>query len=81
MTISLLPKQSLPLDKAITIELVESFLIFRASGLVQSQIDTLSVRQIAGILITEQGLDCSEEIDDYLSLVNRMVRNISMSPA
>ena len=88
MTISLLPKlrsfpHSLPLDGAVRIELVEGVPIFRASSVVQSRIEALLAKQQDDPLTTkeEEELDCYEEIDDYLSFVNRMVRNASSSQA
>jgi hypothetical protein len=86
MTISLLPKlrsfpQSLPLDGAVRIELVEGVPIFRASSIVQSRIEALIAKQQDDTLTPEEEeeLDCYEEIDDYLSFVNRTVRNISIA--
>jgi hypothetical protein len=85
MTISLLPKlrsfpQNLPLEGAVRIELVEGVPIFRASGIVQSRIEALLPKQQDDTLTpAEEELDCYEEIDDYLSFVNRTVRNISIA--
>jgi hypothetical protein len=85
MTISLLPKlrsfpHSLPLEGAVRIELVEGVPIFRASSIVQSQIEALLAKQQDDTLTPEEEeeLDCYAEIDDYLSLVNRTVRNMSI---
>lgn len=86
MAISLLPKlrsfpQNLPLEGAVRMELVEGVPIFRASSLVQTRIDALLAKQQDDILslTEEEELDCYEDIDDYLSFVNRMVRNASFS--
>jgi uncharacterized protein YnzC (UPF0291/DUF896 family) len=86
MTISLLPKlrsfpPSLPLEGAVRIELVEGVPIFRASRIVQIRIEALLAKQQDDTLTPEEEeeLDCYEEIDDYLSLVNRTVRNMSIS--
>lgn len=86
MTISLLPKlrsfpQNLPLEGAIKIELVEGVPIFRAASVVQNRIETLLTKQQDDTLSVEEEeeLDCYEDIDDYLSFVNRMVRNASLS--
>jgi hypothetical protein len=86
MTISLLPKlssfpQSLPLEGAVRIELVEGVPIFRASSTVQTRIEILLAKQQDDTLTPEEEeeLDCYEEIDDYLSFVNRTVRNISIA--
>jgi hypothetical protein len=84
MAISLLPKlrsfpQNLPLEGAVRMELVEGVPIFRASSLVQTRIDALLAKQQDNVLSSteEEELDCYEDIDDYLSFVNRMVRNAS----
>jgi hypothetical protein len=85
MTIALLPKlpsfpASLPVDGAISIELVEGVPIFRASRIVQTRIEVLLAKQQDCNLSPEEvtELDCYEEIDDYLSFVNRTVRNMSL---
>jgi hypothetical protein len=85
MTIALLPKlrtfpDSLPLDGAIAIEFVEGVPIFRASSIVQTRIEALLAKQQDRNLTPEEEteLDCYEEIDDYLSFVNRTVRNMSI---
>jgi hypothetical protein len=83
MTISLLPKLqqlpiSLPIDGAVRIELEEGIPIFRASSSVQSRIEILLAKQQDSPLQLEeeQELDCYEEIDDYLSFVNRTIRKL-----
>ncbi len=87
MTLSLLPKLqqlpiSLPIDGAVRIELEEGIPIFRASSSVQSRIEILLAKQQDSPLQLEeeQELDCYEEIDDYLSFVNRTIRNLSTNP-
>jgi hypothetical protein len=86
MTISLLPKlrsfpQNLSLEGAVRIELVEGVPIFRAANIVQNRIETLLAKQQDETLspAEEDELDCYEDIDDYLSFVNRLVRNASFS--
>lgn len=71
---------SLPLDGAVRIELVEGVPIFRASNLVQGRIEELLIKQKESELTSEEvtELDKYEELDDYLSLVNRIVRNTSL---
>jgi hypothetical protein len=88
MTTSLLPKlrsfpQSLPLEGAVKIELVEGVPIFRASKIVQTRIEALLAKQQDDTLTPEEEeeFDCYEDIDDYLSFVNRTVRNMSISQA
>ncbi|MBW4490040.1 MAG: hypothetical protein KME12_19845 [Trichocoleus desertorum ATA4-8-CV12] len=86
MTIPLLPKldrlpASLPIEGAVRIELEEGIPIFRATATVQTRIEELLVKQQQSSLSEEedQELDCYEEIDDYLSLVNRTVRNLFLT--
>lgn len=69
--------QTLPLDNAIRIELVEGALIFRASATVQERIEALLDKQSAARLTKREmeELDLYEEVDDYLSYVNRTIRN------
>lgn len=73
---------SLPLDDAVRIELVEGVPIFRASTTVIERIETLRSRSYESSLATdeENELDAYEELDDYLSLVNRIIRNMSLNP-
>ncbi len=72
---------SLPLDGAVRIELMEGVPIFRASSLVQGRIEVLLTKQKESALTSEENkeLDEYEELDDYLSLVNRTVRNVSLN--
>ena len=71
-----LPK-NLPLDGAIAITLQDGVMIFRASQNIQQRIENLlDKRQETPLTeIEEQELDDFEAIDDYLSFVNRMIRN------
>ena len=73
--------ENLPNEGAIRIELEEGVPIFRASSLVQSKIEALLTKQkeIELNLEEERELDYYEELDDYLSLVNRMVRNLYLN--
>ena len=86
MTISPLPNlrsllQNLPLERAVRMELVEGVPIFRATSIVQTRIEALIVDRQDRVLspAEEDELDCYEEVDDYLSFVNRMVRNTLLS--
>lgn len=75
---------SLPVDGAVRIELEEGVPVFRVSEKVQARIEELLLKQqeIRLGLDEERELDSYEEMDDYLSFVNRAVRNLSMaSPA
>lgn len=69
---------SLPMEGAVRIELEEGTPIFRASKAVQTRIEALLSKQRASGLNEqeEQELDGYEEIDDYLSFLNRVVRNL-----
>ena len=86
MPISLPPKlqklpATLPLEGAVRIDLVEGIPLFRASSTVQNRIETLLAKQKEASLLPEEEeeLDCYEAIDDYLSFVNRTLRNLSQS--
>ncbi|MBE9104321.1 hypothetical protein IQ229_05010 [Nostoc cf. edaphicum LEGE 07299] len=87
MTISLPPKlnslpTTLPIEGAVRIDLEEGIPVFRASSTVQSRIEELLTKQQKTPLSAEEEkeLDCYEEIDDYLSFVNRTIRNLSVAP-
>jgi uncharacterized protein YnzC (UPF0291/DUF896 family) len=68
---------SLPIDGAVRIELVEGIPIFKASSTVQNRIEELLAKQkISSLNLDEEAeLDLYEEIDDYLSFINRTIRN------
>ena len=76
LPITTLPK-NLPLDGAIAITLQDGVMIFRASQNIQQRIENLLDKREETSLteIEEQELDDFEAIDDYLSFVNRMIRN------
>jgi hypothetical protein len=69
---------SLPLEGAVRLELKEGIPIFRASLLVQDRIEQLLFKQKDSSLShdEERELDSYEEIDEYLSFVNRTIRNL-----
>lgn len=71
---------TLPIECAVRIELEDGIPVFRASSAVQNQIEALLAKQQTTPLSSEeeQELDCYEEIDDYLSFVNRTLRNLSL---
>jgi len=88
MTTPLLPKlqslpATLPVEGAVRIELEEGIPIFRASSAVQTRIEALLSKQQEFQLNPdeEQELDRYEEIDDYLSFLNRYVRNLFQTQA
>ncbi|WP_107671316.1 hypothetical protein [Cyanothece sp. BG0011] len=68
---------SFPKDEAISLELVEGIPIFGASQKVQNRIEDLLRKQKDTVLNEEeeQELNNYEDLDDYLSLVNRTIRN------
>lgn len=73
--------KTLPIEGAVRIELEEGLPIFRATDAVGSRIQDLLLKQRERSLIQaeEEELDSYEEIDDYLSLVNRTMRNLFLS--
>jgi hypothetical protein len=86
MSASLLPKlnslpTSLPIEGVVRIELEEGVPIFRAAGVVQTRIEELLLKQKETRLsqAEEQELNSYEEIDDYLSFVNRTIRNLFLA--
>ena len=72
---------SLPLEKAVRIEIEEGLPVFKASHLIQVRIEKLLLKQSSSRLKVEEEteLDRYEEMDDYLSFVNRVVRNLMQS--
>ncbi len=70
--------QTLPKEEAVNIELVEGIPIFRASQKVQNHVAHLLEKQKQNLLNTEEEIELNnyEELDDYLSLVNRTMRNL-----
>lgn len=69
--------RSFPLEGAVRIELEEEVPILRSSSLVQKRVDELLLKEKEQGLTPEEAeeFDKYEEIDDYLSLVNRLIRN------
>jgi hypothetical protein len=69
---------TLPAEGAVRIKLEEGVPIFRASATVQARIEALLLKQRTSQLSVEEEdeLDRYEEIDDYLSFLNRVVRNL-----
>ena len=70
---------TLPSDGAINLELEEGVLIFRASHSAQERIEDLLDKQKKVALTPDEEieLDRYEEIDVYLSYVNRLIRNLA----
>lgn len=70
---------TLPRDGAIDLELEQGVLIFRVSQVVQERIETLLDKQREQTIApneTEE-LQQYEEVDDYLSFLNRLIRNLA----
>jgi hypothetical protein len=70
---------TLPREGSITLELEQGVAIFRTSPAVVVRIEGLLDKQRNAKLSQEEEseLDQYEEIDDYLSFINRLLRNIS----
>jgi hypothetical protein len=68
---------SLPLEGAVRLELQDGVPVLRATTVVQRRIATLLRKQQHGTLSAAETteLDQYEDLDDYLSLLNRLVRN------
>ena len=67
----------MPKENAVRLELEEGVVIFRASTEVRERIGDLLEKFKKNGLTSEEGkeLEAYEEIDDYLSHVNRLIRN------
>ena len=74
-------RDTLPIEGAVRIELVEGIPMFRASTTVKNRIEELLDKQQTLPLNSdeEQEMNLYEEIDDYLSFVNRTVRNLFLN--
>ncbi len=68
-------------DGAVHLELEQGIVIFRASVAVRARIAELLEKQKSHALTIEEESEMTdyEEIDDYLSHVNRLIRNLSQS--
>jgi hypothetical protein len=77
-TLNGLPR-GLQQDGAITIELDGGILVFRASQTVQTCVADLLQKQKSSQLMPdeEQELRQYEDVDDYLSYLNRLTRNLA----
>ena len=76
VTLNSLP-ENLPRENAVKLELEQGVIIFRASSSVQKRIEELLEKEKTASLSPEENaeLNAYEEIDDYLSHVNRLIRN------
>lgn len=70
--------QTLPLDNIVCIELSEGIPIFRALPHTQARIEKLLEKQQTSPppATEKRELTQYEELDDFLSLVNRLTRNL-----
>jgi hemolysin activation/secretion protein len=77
-TLSALPV-TLPREGAIDVELEQGVLVFRVSKGVQSRVEVLLDKHRTSSLTPaeEQELGQYEDIDDYLSYLNRLIRNLA----
>lgn len=73
--------QTLPQNRGVELSLQDGILIFRASSEVRDRVHELVEKEkVSGLSADEkQELDAYEEIDDYLSSVNRLIRNSTVS--
>ncbi len=71
-------RDTLPIEGSVRIELVEGIPMFRASTTVKNRIEELLEKQQTLPMNPdeEQEMNLYEEIDDYLSFVNRTIRNL-----
>ena len=81
LKLSKLP-DTLPRDGAINIEIEEGTPVLRATKAIQERVEELLDKQRASRLTKaeENELQQYEEIDDYLSFLNRLVRNLAQVP-
>ncbi|MGH9846071.1 MAG: hypothetical protein ACREEM_45805 [Blastocatellia bacterium] len=70
---------TLPREGAIEIELEQGVLVFRVTQSVQDRIESLLDKQREANLTSteEEELQQYEEVDDYLSFLNRLIRNLA----
>ncbi len=68
-------------DSTVQLDLHEGLPVLRASSAIQKRIAALLQKQQTTALTSEEldELDQYEEMDDYLSFLNRVVRNLSQT--
>ena len=68
-------------ENSVRLEVEQGVVIFRASKEMQSRIENLLEKNKSDILTKSEETELSayEEIDDYLSHVNRLIRNSSQN--
>ena len=74
--------RTLPLEQGARLDLSEGFPVFRAPLELQARIEALVLAQQSAPLSDDEQaeLDRYESLDDFLSLVNRLVRNTFAAP-
>jgi len=72
---------TLPREGAVQLELEEGVLIFRVSDAVQNRIESLLLKQREAALSPNEAKELQqyEDIDDYLSFTNRLLRNLAQT--
>jgi hypothetical protein len=72
---------TLPREGAVQLELEEGVLIFRVSDAVQDHIESLLNKQRDAVLSPNEAEELGqyEDIDDYLSFINRLLRNLAQT--
>lgn len=72
---------SLPREGAVNLELEEGVMVLRVSQATQDRIEELLDKQSITTLseAEETELDEYEHLDDYLSFINRLTRNLAQS--
>jgi uncharacterized protein YnzC (UPF0291/DUF896 family) len=74
--LNFLPK-AFPIEGAVRLELENGIPVFHASSDIKARVEALIEKEKAGSITQaeKEELDLFEEIDDYLSFINRLVRN------
>lgn len=69
--------RTLPRENAVRLDLVDGVVVFKASSAVQQRVEELVEKEKTDKLSSSETaeLDAYEEIDDYLSYVNRLIRD------
>src|SRR5438105_4429901 len=73
---------SMPQDGALNLELEQGVPILRVAASAQERIESLlhKQRETALTAAEEAELQNYEELDDYLSYLNRLIRNLTLAP-
>lgn len=76
-TLDVLPK-TVPMDGSIAIDFAEGLPVLRVSATIQHRIEELLdlQRQMGLSVSQDEELDAYAEMDDYLSFLNRVIRNL-----